>query len=353
MALEPRIITLNRLPSGFNHRHDLFALYRLTLHRCIDQAFGWDEDFQRQRFMTAYVGKDCYAIAVDEVDVGCIVLTYQTDNVHLSLLLVQPEHQRQGIGRQVMKTLMLQSADTGQVVTLSCLAGNQNAMEFYRALGFEIVGREEHFVNLRYAANRLGKDLSSDPLIAFSEHLQTAAGVDDPNATFGVLTTLDSQGAPASRMVTLRQVTAQSLTLNINALSPKAEHLRANGHWELLCFLPSLKVQYRFRGEASFFSDLALQREWQAKPRNSRLADIYHATVRQQSSILPDRHTLLDEIAMLSQDTAIHCKPDSVVNLLLSPTWIEQWVGSPKDRLHHRRVYCWDQVLWRLQTLVP
>lgn len=156
MELQPRIITLIQMPEGINARPELFVLYKLTLHDFIDPAFGWDEDFQRQRFMTSYAGKDCYAITVDEVDVGCIVLTYQTDDVHLSLLLVQPEHQRQGIGRQVMQTLMSLAADTGQVVTLSCLVGNHNAMEFYRTLGFEIVGREEHFVTMRYSANRLG-----------------------------------------------------------------------------------------------------------------------------------------------------------------------------------------------------
>ncbi|MDF3199082.1 MULTISPECIES: GNAT family N-acetyltransferase [Pseudomonas] len=204
MELNGKIISFNPIPEGISHRHDLFALYKLTLHTHIAKAFGWDESFQRQLFTASYADKDCYFIAVDDVTIGYLVLKHQLENTHLSLLLIRPEYQRQGIGRQVMKALMSRAAGVGQGVTLSCFQDNQSATAFYQMLGFEIVSKDDHFVTLRYSVSRLDTVVPSEALNLHGGSLPTAARASDTNAKLNVSSTVGAFSAPASHMGTLR-----------------------------------------------------------------------------------------------------------------------------------------------------
>lgn len=129
---------------------DLFALYKLLLYKHIDEAFGWDEHFQKKRFVSSYRGQDFYSVALEGLDVGYAILKNQPEDIHLSLLLLRPAHQQRGIGQSVMKQLMTCAVAAGRCLTLSCFLSNQRAMEFYQKLGFSAVTTDEHFVKYQY-----------------------------------------------------------------------------------------------------------------------------------------------------------------------------------------------------------
>ena len=128
----------------------LFALYKLSLYKHIEQTFGWNDDFQRHRFDTTYRGDEFTVITEGPVMVGYFSTKNEHDAVHVSLLLIQPEFQRKGIGRKAMQTLMARASAANRSVTLSCFICNQPAMDFYERLGFQVVTKEEDFVNYRW-----------------------------------------------------------------------------------------------------------------------------------------------------------------------------------------------------------
>ncbi|WP_158253670.1 pyridoxamine 5'-phosphate oxidase family protein [Chromobacterium alticapitis] len=176
----------------------------------------------------------------------------------------------------------------------------------------------------------------------------------DPCAHFATLITVDEQGQPASRIVTLRSLDENGIALLVNAHSPKIRHWQANGKWELSGFWPALMAQYRVRGAAELAQTEAVRRDWQAKPKASRLADLYHQRMRPQSSALPSRQTLLSELAELEaawQDDV--AAPPGVSRLLLKPEWLEISQASPTDRLHDRRLHRLQDGGWTEALLVP
>jgi GNAT superfamily N-acetyltransferase len=137
---------------GTVDRQALFELYKLSLHEYIDQTFGWDENFQRERFEKSYPDSECTLITIGSATAGYFALRNEVEAVHLSLLLLRPEFRNRGIGREVMQTLMSRVAESDQPLTLSCFLCNEAAMSFYQKLGFSVVTKDEHFVTYRSPA---------------------------------------------------------------------------------------------------------------------------------------------------------------------------------------------------------
>ncbi len=138
--------------SGVVNRQLIFALYKLSLYDYVVQTVGWDESFQRERFDVSYRDPDLSCVEVGPATVGYVALKTSVEEIHLSLLLLQPEYRNHGIGRKVMETLMSRAVQSNLPLTLSCFLCNQGAMRFYRALGFCLVRKDEHFADYRFPA---------------------------------------------------------------------------------------------------------------------------------------------------------------------------------------------------------
>ena len=130
-------------------RSDLFALYKLSLFKFIDQTFGWVENFQQSRFDKSYPDEAFSVILLGAQAVGYVSQKSELDSLHLSLLLLQPAHRRRGVGRKVMQSITETASLTGKFVTLSCFLCNKPALTFYRKQGFVIVSTDECFATLQ------------------------------------------------------------------------------------------------------------------------------------------------------------------------------------------------------------
>jgi pyridoxamine 5'-phosphate oxidase len=84
--------------------------------------------------------------------------------------------------------------------------------------------------------------------------------------------------------------------------------------------------------------------------------DLYGAQSRPQSSVVPSREVMLQELAELRlqypSDGPIG-KPAEIVNLLLLPDFLELWIGDATDRMHDRRRYTRQGQTWIEEFLVP
>src|SRR4051812_1947635 len=98
-------------------------------------------------------------------------------------------------------------------------------------------------------------DLGADPVAAFLIWLEDArnAGLHEPNAM--VVSTVDSAGAPSSRMVLLKAVDQRGFVFYTNLASRKGAELRANAHCALLFPWHPLERQVRIEGAADVVAD--------------------------------------------------------------------------------------------------
>lgn len=180
-----------------------------------------------------------------------------------------------------------------------------------------------------------------------------AVNLGDPCANFITFTTVDAAGKPHSRTLTVRSVKDSQIVVGVNSDSPKMHELKSNHKWELSGFWPVRMVQFRIRGSVVSSRPDSLREGWKKKNTHSRLADIYQAEVREQSSILENRAQLLSEISTLAETANLDAIPESLIALEFSPNFYEIWIGSEVDRLPDRTVHRLIDGSWETEVLVP
>lgn len=78
--------------------------------------------------------------------VGMLVLWFILDEAHIATLAVHPQFRRRGIARRILQTALSAAYKEGaRRALLEVRAGNQAALKMYEEMGFEIVGRRNHY----------------------------------------------------------------------------------------------------------------------------------------------------------------------------------------------------------------
>ncbi len=87
-------------------------------------------------------------------------MVYGDTSAHLNLLGVEPQFQRRGIGRRLLRWLETSALEAGTFdITLEVRASNHAAQAFYLALGYEPEGRTERYYQGVEDAIRMRRDL--------------------------------------------------------------------------------------------------------------------------------------------------------------------------------------------------
>ena len=133
----------------------------------------------------------------------------------------------------------------------------------------------------------------TDPMALLAADRERASAAGDPMADLCVLATVDGRGAPALRTLVLRGIDSRSILIFINRSSPKWAELHRLGRFELLCYYPTLGLQYRLRGGVSEHDVDAVHRSWKRKPYRTKLIDWYYERERPQSAELESRDALV------------------------------------------------------------
>lgn len=77
---------------------------------------------------------------------GYISAAFVVDEGAVNRVAVSPEYRRHGVGTLLMQALLEQAWEEGMnYVTLEVRKSNENAVAFYKKLGFEIVGVRKNF----------------------------------------------------------------------------------------------------------------------------------------------------------------------------------------------------------------
>ncbi len=196
----------------------------------------------------------------------------------------------------------------------------------------------------------------SNPMTKLMEALEGARRARDPGADWLNLITVDSEGFPVARIMTIRGVSAEGFVVTATRESPKMRELEDNGRYEAHLFWPKVLGQVRMRGAYRIEDPPELAKGWGARAYGGKIVDLYQVHCRPQSSVVASREVLLRELAELQQRfpaaQAIE-KPAEVVNLVLMPNFLELWIGDATDRMHDRRRYTRQGDDWLEEILVP
>jgi pyridoxamine 5'-phosphate oxidase len=188
------------------------------------------------------------------------------------------------------------------------------------------------------------------------EALEGARRARDPGADWLNLITVDEQGFPVARIMTIRAVSAEGVVVTVNRHSPKMRQLADGGRYEAHLFWPNVLGQVRMRGTYRVEDPPELAQGWRGRAYGGKIVDLYQVHCRPQSSVVASREVLLEELAELrrrfpSDQTIV--KPAEVVNLVLVPDFLELWIGDATDRMHDRRRYTREGADWLEEVLVP
>ena len=196
----------------------------------------------------------------------------------------------------------------------------------------------------------LETEVDSDPIKQFTVWFEQHAKLvqETPNAM--VLSTVDAQGLPDSRVVLLKGLDKGKFVFYTNYYSTKGLQLECNPHAALNFFWPELMRQVRVRGIVSLVSEEQADEYFSSRPFMSQLS----AIVSKQSQEISSRDQLLadlDGVVTMYSGKSV-ARPKYWGGYELTPQEIEFWQGRD-DRLHDRIHYCYKNNAWCLRRLAP
>jgi len=116
----------------------------------VEKTWGWDEQWQAQRFHDHFDPTRREIIEGDRVPVGCISVERREHCIFLSVIEIAPDYQNQGIGTRVIRSLLDEADGRGVPVELQVIKVNP-ARRLYEQLGFAVIGETETHYLMRWA----------------------------------------------------------------------------------------------------------------------------------------------------------------------------------------------------------
>lgn len=124
----------------------LYGLLTATMKEYIEATWGWDEEFQRQRFADHFNPAKSNIVIARGRDVGQLSVIQKDDEIFLSGIFILPAYQGQGLGTTIINDVVAQAREKGLPVGLRVLRSNP-ARQLYKRLGFKIVEENDvHFI---------------------------------------------------------------------------------------------------------------------------------------------------------------------------------------------------------------
>ena len=191
-------------------------------------------------------------------------------------------------------------------------------------------------------------DLTKKPITLFEQWLSEAI-IYSNDANAFVLSTVNSNGIPSSRVLLLRDITEKGFSFFTNYSSRKSQEIELNPNVCMNFFWPDMERQVRINGSINRLSEKESDDYFNSRPYESRIG----ACCSPQSQIIDSREVLEKKI----QDLKIKYpkkvpRPENWGGYNISPNEIEFWQGRA-SRLHDRFLYSKKGENWIINRLAP
>ena len=124
----------------------VFAVKQAAYREYIEQVWGWDGNYQRERHNREFASHDLYILQFRGTDVGFLITSCASDTLKVNQIFILPEYQGRGIGSACMPRIVDDASLEGKSVVLQVLKVNTRGIAFYQRLGFTTVAESTtHF----------------------------------------------------------------------------------------------------------------------------------------------------------------------------------------------------------------
>ncbi|HEX8903581.1 MAG TPA: GNAT family N-acetyltransferase [Longimicrobiaceae bacterium] len=117
----------------------LWHLHRAAMRPYVERTWGWDEDAQARRFRAAFDPSHRQIVIVGGEPIGVLQVDDLPRAVFLANVEIDPAHQRRGLGRALVESVLDRARSLGMPVTLQVLRVNP-VRRLYERLGFRVTG---------------------------------------------------------------------------------------------------------------------------------------------------------------------------------------------------------------------
>ncbi len=191
-------------------------------------------------------------------------------------------------------------------------------------------------------------DLHQDPIEQFQKWFRDSIAHDQSEPNAMILSTVNEEGRPSSRVVLLKEVNATGLIFFSNYLSRKSVELSANPFASLLFYWDVLERQVRIEGQVEKIPDEDSEQYFFSRPVMSQVG----AIVSPQSQVIPDRAFLETRFHEMMKQPEHIKRPEHWGGFCLKPDYFEFWQGR-ESRLHDRFAYRSNSQSWKIERLAP
>ena len=189
-----------------------------------------------------------------------------------------------------------------------------------------------------------------DPIEQFKLWFEEVLKNEKNDPTAMVLSTVDEDGHPDSRVVLLKGLEEDNFVFYTNYQSTKALQIENNPFAAINFFWPQMARQVRIRGQVKKVSNKQSDAYFASRPIKSQLS----ALASPQSKPIIDRSVLekaFDDL-MKQQEHQDIIRPTYWGGYMIIPTEIEFWQGRD-NRLHDRIHYYRQEGKWLHRRLAP
>jgi len=207
-----------------------------------------------------------------------------------------------------------------------------------------------HDIRKQYIFSSLDENnVLPDPVEQFDLWLNEAIECIESEPSAMVVSTVDENFQPHSRMVLLKEITQEGFVFYTNYEGGKARQIDVNNRVSLLFFWPRMERQVRIEGTVQKISEAMSTFYFLSRPLESRIG----AWASPQSKVIRSKDFLEEQFKYYQQKFGeIVPKPPFWGGYVVKPFSIEFWQGRP-NRLHDRLIYTIETGEWIISRLAP
>jgi pyridoxamine 5'-phosphate oxidase len=192
--------------------------------------------------------------------------------------------------------------------------------------------------------------LDVNPINQFRYWLNDALKANVLEPTAMILSTVDLNGRPSSRVVLLKSLEQEGFIFFTNYESKKGKQLNTNPYGSLLFFWPELERQVRVEGKIIKTTRHDSDEYFKTRPEGSKIG----AWSSPQSKRIPSREyleNLQSDYLQLFKNKLLE-RPENWGGYIVIPDLMEFWQGR-ENRLHDRFEYILKDNQWEINRLAP